>query len=130
MNQSHDNEDEYLDIEAASYEPLALVDPKLDRRLRDKYVSLFLAESELSEKRYDEAFEMLAISRGVLPDGELVLRVEFPFMGSTSWREWDGSDEEAIASIEEEARTKAYDVGFDQARGPTGWEPEFDEGTN
>ena len=130
MNQSHDNEDEYLDVEAASYEPLALVDPELDRRLRDKYASLFLAESELSEKRHDEAFEMLSISRGVLPDGELVLRVEFPFMGSTSWREWDGSDEGAIASIEEEARTKAYDVGFDQAHGPTGWEPEFDEETN
>jgi hypothetical protein len=89
---------------------------------------LFLSESELSERRYGQAYETLSISRRTLPDGRFFLRVDFPFMGSTSRWEWDGSEEER-ASILDEARTRAYDVGFDQAHGPTGWEAEFDETT-
>ncbi|MDQ4068660.1 MAG: hypothetical protein M3203_04165, partial [Actinomycetota bacterium] len=129
MANRHEDDDEFLDVEAASYQPLTAVDPELDRRLRHTYVSLFLSESELSERRYGQAYEMLSISRGILPDGRRLLRVDFPFMGSTSWREWDGTEEEALASIHEEARARAYDVGFDQAHGPTGWETEFDEET-
>ncbi len=82
MANRHEDDDEFLDVEAASYQPLTAVDPELDRRLRHTYVSLFLSESELSERRYGQAYEMLSISRGILPDGRRLLRVDFPFMGS------------------------------------------------
>ncbi len=68
MANRHEDDDEYLDVEAASYQPLTAVHPELDRRLRHTYVSLFLSESELSERRYGQAYDMLSISRGILPD--------------------------------------------------------------
>src|SRR3954451_23438297 len=114
---------EYVDADDANYQALSTVDADLDERLRDRYVKLFLAQSGLSWQRYDQAFEMLSLARGVLPNGELLLRIEFPFMGSTTWRGWDGSEPGALQSVEEEAHLKAREVGLDQAEGPTGWEP-------
>ena len=69
---------------------------------------------------------MLELHRGVLPSGDLLLRVHFPFMGSTSWRGWDGTEEGAVGAIDEEAYLKAQDLAHDQTHGPTGWETEFD----
>jgi hypothetical protein len=115
------------DFEAAEYQPLVAVHPALDNRWRDRFLDRFFAVSELSEKRRSVAKAMLSIDRGVMPDGGLVLRYKSPFMGSTTWYEWDGSEDEALRMADEEGDLKGYDVGCDQTHGPTGWEPEFDD---
>ena len=122
-----DEEDDALDVEAAVYEPLDASRPGLAASLRNRFVRRFLHLAELSEGRHDEAAAAFRIDRGVAPQGELVLRLAFPFCGWTGWYEWDGTAEEATAYVDETAELRAHEVGHDQAHGPTGWETEFDD---
>ena len=121
------DDEELVDVESASYASLDEIEPHLAGRCRGAYLDRFFAVSELSPLRRLQAEEMLAISRGVTGNGELVLRFEFPFMGSTTWHEWDGSESAAVGAAEEEGQLKGADVRKDQARhGATGWEQGFD----
>lgn len=75
----------------------------------------------------DKANELLTVHRGEGPDGTVILRIEFEFMGSTEWYMWDGTPSIALAIADEVGTRHGRDVEREQAEGPTGWEPEFDD---
>ncbi len=71
---------------------------------------------------------MLVLEEGTTPLGRSVLRVTFPFTGSRTTQEWDGTDEEAEAVLDQLAVSLGEDVEGDRSMGgPTGWEREYDE---
>ena len=123
-----ENEDEdWRDFHAAVFRPLAERHPDLAVRLAEGFVREFLRKAELSQRRYGEALHMLVLEEGTTPLGRAVLRVTFPFMGSTTTVDWDGTADDAEASINSLAETLATDAEGDRdMSGPTGWEPEFD----
>ena len=112
----------------AKYAPLANEDPALARRLSESFVETFLHEDALSERRAEEAQQMLSIDTITGRSGERGLRVRFPFSGITSETEWDGTPAAAEEIVDSCARLFAENVCDDRDMfGPTGWEPDFDE---
>ncbi len=121
------DDDESRDVNEADCASLDGLNPDLASAMRSAYLDAFFDESKLSPLRRHQAWQMLTIDRGVFPDGSLNLRVTFPFMGPTSWWGWEGDDEEALEIASELGGSAGHDVGWDQAHGPTGWEPQFDD---
>ena len=124
-----DSEDEeWQDFHAAVFRQLADNHAALANELAERFVRRFLQNANLSRSRHREALDMLVLEEGTTPQGRSVLRVTFPFTGSTTTLDWDGSAEDAEASIDALTDTLAYDIEGDQDMvGPTGWEAEFDE---
>lgn len=123
-----DDDARRADFNAASFELLSAEKPELARRLSASFVDVFLGSAHLSPRRRDEALAMLVLESGVTPIGQGLLQVRFPFTGSTTTTEWDGSDEDAEDIITSLAISLAEDVEGDRSMsGPTGWEAE-DEG--
>ncbi len=122
-----EDSDDLRHFDAAVYSRVDDIDPTLAISWRGRFLDHFFATSGLSEHRRQEATEMLKLDRGLAADVTLLLRVEFPFMGSTEWSEWDGSAEEALQIAEDMGSRQGAVVGYDQAHGPTGWEVEFDD---
>ncbi|HEV3364290.1 MAG TPA: hypothetical protein VG795_09155, partial [Acidimicrobiia bacterium] len=87
----------------------------------------FLHDACLSDRRYEQARDMLQIDEGTTPLGHSLLRVTFPFTGSVTTQEWDGTEEDAEAMIDSVAEALAEDVEADRpVFGPTGWESDPD----
>jgi hypothetical protein len=111
------------------YSPLAYTDAALADRLCGRLVDRFLLDAGLSRSRRDEALAQVAIEHGRTPRGVDILRMSFPLGAGRSEYEWDGTADEAEQIVESAAVVAADGVVADRsAVGPTGWEPEFDEG--
>lgn len=117
----------FLDVDAAVYTSLDRHDAALAHTWRKRFLESFFEASTLSRRRQGEANELLTVQRGVALDGTVILRIEFDFMGSTEWHTWDGTPSTALAIADEVGNRQGRVVERDQAEGPTGWEPEFDD---
>ena len=117
-----EDDDNFLDVDAADYTSLASVDLELATVWRERFLDSFFSASRLSPKRRDQANELLTVKRGIAPDGSLLLRIDFDFMGSTEWHTWDGSGAGALLIAGEVGERLGHDVEYDQRHGPTGWE--------
>jgi hypothetical protein len=117
----------FLDVDAAVYTSLDRHDATLAHTWRQRFLESFFEASALSTERQGKANELLTVQRGVAPDGTVILRIEFGFMGSTEWHTWNGTPSSALAIADEVGNRQGCDVERDQAEGPTGWEPEFDD---
>lgn len=120
-----DAEETFFDVDSADYRSLDEVDERLANLIREHFLDRFFEESALSARRRPQARAMLELHDGHGHDTR-ILRLTFPFMGSTTWYEWDASEGDAVRIADEAGRARGYEVGYDQAHGPTGWEPEFD----
>ena len=120
------DEEGFLDVDAAVYTSLDRHDAALAHTWRQRFLESFFEASALSRKRQGQANELLTVQRGVAPDGTVILRIEFDFMGSTEWHTWDGAPSSALAIADEVGNRQGRDVERDQAETPTGWEREFD----
>jgi hypothetical protein len=121
------DEDGFLDVDAAVYTSLDRHDAALAQTWRQRFLESFFEASALSRERQGQANELLTVDRGVAPDGTVILRIEFDFMGSTEWHTWGGTPSGALAIADEVGNRQGRDVKRDQTEGPTGWEPEFDD---
>ena len=120
------DEEGFLDVDGAVYTSLDRHDAALAHAWRQRFLENFFEESALSRKRQGQANDLLTVRRGVAADGTVILRIEFDFIGSTEWHTWDGAPSGALAIAGEVGNRQGRDVERDQAEGPTGWEPEFD----
>lgn len=120
---------DFADWNAAAFTSLDQTDPELAQRLSARLVDRFLARAGLSAIRREEALGQTTIELGVTPKGVRLLRVTLPLGAGHPENSWDGSSANAEAIVDAMAEHAAEDVVWDQENvGPTGWEPEFDEG--
>src|SRR3954453_15628556 len=99
------------DWDAAAFRPLAEEDALLAERLSAIFATRFDAELLDGEKDYVNGWPAVQIDVAVTTAGTRVLRVAIP--GHTDLVEWDGSEADAIASVESSARARAGDASTD-----------------
>lgn len=122
-----DDDENWRDFHAASFRLLRQSRRDLAGKLAQRFVNEFLREADLSPQRREEALQMLVLEEGTTPTGISLLRVSFPFTGSTTTTEWDGTTGDAEDMINELAHSLADDVKADgEPFGFTEWEREPD----
>jgi hypothetical protein len=119
-----------FDTGAQRGRPLVEVDAGLAERLAARLVDRFLSGAGLSNNHRAEALAQTKFFVASAGDGHWEMDVALPLSsGNPSGSSWDGSVGRA-----EEVADDCADVGIEEVRwerehiGPTGWEPEFDDG--
>ena len=109
MRQDHDH-GEWPDPQTV-FHPLSALDAALAARLVERYQEVLERDLVVEEQKYSSGYAPPLIEVGAESDGDRVLRASFG--GGVATAGWDGTEEDALAVVEDLAVSAAENASHD-----------------